>query len=127
MKLIFSKTFLFLSLITVSSALIATSCRKKKDTIANIFVKDATSQPVAGCKVILKGVSTTNNQAGVTLYDTAYSDADGIATFNFNKDYQLGQAGVAVLNIDAKKNGLKGTGIIKIEEEVTNVETVFIQ
>jgi hypothetical protein len=31
------------------------------------------------------------------------------------------------LNIDAKKNGLKGTGIIKVEEEVTNEETVFIQ
>ena len=123
----FSKTFLFLSLLTVSSLLIATSCRKKKDTIANIFVKDATNQPVEGCKVILKGVSTTNNPASVTLYDTAYSDADGIATFNFNEEYQLGQAGVAVLNIDAKKNGLKGTGIIKVEEEVTNEETVFIQ
>jgi hypothetical protein len=127
MKFIFSKTFLFLSLITVSSVFIASSCRKKKDTIANIFVKDATNLPVAGCKVILKGVSTTNNPASVTLYDTAYSDADGIATFNFNDEYQLGQAGVAVLNIDAKKNGLKGTGIIKIEEEVTNEETVFIQ
>jgi hypothetical protein len=123
----FSKTFLFLGLLTVSSLLIATSCRKKKDTIANIFVKDATNQPVEGCKVILKGVSTTNNPASVTLYDTAYSDADGIATFNFNEEYQLGQAGVAVLNIDAKKNGLKGTGIIKVEEEVTNEETVFIQ
>jgi hypothetical protein len=127
MKLIFSKTFLFLGLITVSSIFIATSCRKKKDTIATIFVKDATNQPVEGCKVILKGVSTTNNPASVTLYDTAFSDADGIATFNFNDEYQLGQAGVAVLNIDAKKNGLKGTGIIKIEEEVTNEETVFIQ
>jgi hypothetical protein len=127
MKIMFSKTFLFLSLLTVSSLLIATSCRKKKDTIANIFVKDATNQPVEGCKVILKGVSTTNNPASVTLYDTAYSDADGIATFNFNEEYQLGQAGVAVLNIDAKKNGLKGTGIIKVEEEVTNEETVFIQ
>jgi hypothetical protein len=127
MKFIFSKAFLFLSLITVSSVMIATGCRKKKDTIALIYVKDAASQPVEGCKVILKGVSTTNNSASVTLYDTAYSDADGIATFNFNDEYELGQAGVAVLNIDAKKNGLVGTGIIKIEEEVTNDETVFIQ
>jgi hypothetical protein len=127
MKFIFSKAFLFLSLITVSSIFIATGCRKKKDTIANIYVKDAANLPVEGCKVILKGVSTTNNAANVVLYDTAYSDADGIASFNFNDEYKLGQAGVAVLNIDAKKNGLKGTGIIKIEEEVTNEETVFIQ
>lgn len=111
----------------MSSVFIATGCRKKKDTLANIYVKDAANQPVEGCKVILKGVSTTNNPANVVLYDTAYSDADGIASFNFNEEYKLGQAGVAVLNIDAKKNGLKGTGIIKIEEEVTNEETVFIQ
>jgi hypothetical protein len=127
MKFIFSKAFLLISLLTVTSVLIATGCRKKKDTIANIYVKDAANQPVEGCKVILKGVSTTNNPANVTLYDTAYSDADGIASFNFNEEYKLGQAGVAVLNIDARKNGLKGTGIIKIEEEVTNEETVFIQ
>ncbi len=127
MKFIFSKTFLFLSIVTLSSVFIATGCRKKKDTLANIYVKDAANQPVEGCKVILKGVSTTNNPANVVLYDTAYSDADGIASFNFNDEYKLGQAGVAVLNIDAKKNGLKGTGIIKIEEEVTNEETVFIQ
>jgi protein involved in sex pheromone biosynthesis len=127
MKFIFSKAFLFLSLVTVSSVFIASGCRKKKDTLANIYVKDAANQPVEGCKVILKGVSTTNNPANVVLYDTAYSDADGIASFNFNEEYKLGQAGVAVLNIDAKKNGLKGTGIIKIEEEVTNEETVFIQ
>ncbi len=127
MKFIFSKAFLFLSLITVSSIFVATSCRKKKDTIANIYVKDATNQPVEGCKVVLKGVSTTNNAANVVLFDTAYSDADGIASFNFNDEYKLGQAGVAVLNIDARKDGLKGTGIIKIEEEVTNEETVFIQ
>jgi hypothetical protein len=127
MKFIFSKAFLFLSLITVSSVFIATGCRKKKDTIANVYVRDAANVPVLGCKVILKGVSTTTNQAGVTVYDTAYSDENGLASFNFNDEYQLGQAGVFVLNIDAKKNGLKGTGIIKIEEEVTNEETVFIQ
>lgn len=127
MKFKFSKAFLFIGIITVSSVFIASGCRKKKDTIANIYVKDAASQPVEGCKVILKGISSTNSQANVVAYDTAFSDADGIASFNFNEEYQLGQAGVFVLNIDAKKNGLKGTGIIKIEEEVTNEETVFIQ
>lgn len=127
MKFIFSKAFLFLSVITLSSVFIATGCRKKKDTLANIYVKNASNVPVAGCRVILKASSTTNNQANVTLYDTAFSDENGIASFNFNDEYKLGQAGVAVLNIDARLNGLKGTGIIKIEEEVTNEETVFIQ
>ncbi|MEY4659245.1 MAG: hypothetical protein RJB36_1011, partial [Bacteroidota bacterium] len=41
--------------------------------------------------------------------------------------YQLGQAGVAVLDIDAKKGNKSGAGIIKIEAEKVNEETVYIQ
>ena len=55
------------------------------------------------------------------------TDASGKATFNFNDVYQLGQAGVAVLNIDATKDGKTGQGIIKVEQEETSEETVFIQ
>lgn len=128
MKSIFSSAFLILS-IAVSTALLSTGCRKKKDTIAKIYVRDAANNPVAACQVILKGVSTTipNNSANVTLYDTTETNASGEAIFNFNDEYKLGQAGVAVLNIVAKKNGLIGQGIIKVEEEVTSEETVFIQ
>lgn len=126
MKSIFSSAFLIVS-IAVSGALLTTGCRKKKDTIAKIYVRDATNNPVAACQVVLKGVSTTNNAANVTLYDTTETNASGEAIFDFNDEYKLGQAGVAVLNIEAKKNGLVGQGIIKIEEEKTNEETVFIQ
>ncbi len=126
MKSIFSSAFLIVS-IAVSGALLTTGCRKKKDTIAKIYVRDATNNPVAACQVVLKGVSTTNNSANVTLYDTTETNASGEAIFDFNDEYKLGQAGVAVLNIEAKKNGLVGQGIIKIEEETTSEETVFIQ
>ena len=126
MKSIFSSAVLIVS-IAVSGIFVTTGCRKKKDTIAKIYVRDASNNPVAACQVVLKGVSTTNNAANVTLYDTTETNASGEAIFNFNDEYKLGQAGVAVLNIEAKKNGLTGQGIIKIEEEVTNEETVFIQ
>ncbi|WP_430405698.1 hypothetical protein [Fluviicola sp.] len=105
----------------------STGCRKKKDTIAYIYVLDAQNARVVGAEVVLKGESTVQNSPPVVLFDTAYSDGSGVATFNFNDVYQLGQAGVAVLNIEARKDALSGEAIIKIEQEKENEETVFIQ
>lgn len=105
----------------------STGCRKKKDTTALIYVLDANNQRVAGAQVVLKGESTVPNSPPVVLFDTALSDGSGVASFNFNDVYQLGQAGVAVLNIEARKDALEGEAIIKIEQEEENEETVFIQ
>lgn len=118
------KVVLFSGL-ALAGVMVSLSCRKKLDTIAKITVRDSSNAVVSDCRVILKGVSTQPNKPS-NLYDTAFTNAAGEAIFNFNDVYQLGQAGVAVLNIEATKNGLTGTGIIKIEEEVTNEETVFI-
>ena len=105
----------------------STGCRKKKDTTAKIYVLDPNNQRVAGAQVVLKGESTVPNSPPVVLFDTTLSDGSGIASFNFNDVYQLGQAGVAVLNIEARKDALSGEAIIKIEQEEENEETVFIQ
>lgn len=102
-------------------------CRKKEDTIAKIFVRDASNQSVAGARVIIYGQSTTNQPSSVVLFDTTTSNSSGEAVFNFNDVYQLGQAGVAVLNIDVDKDAMAGSGIIKVEQETTTEETVFIQ
>jgi len=126
MKAIIKNTILASLAVTLVFATFS-SCRKKKDTLAKIYVKDTNNDPVSNCRVILKGVSTENNQANVSLYDTSYTNSGGEAVFSFNDTYQLGQAGVAVLNIEAKKNGLTGTGIIKIVEETTSEATVFLQ
>ena len=104
-----------------------TGCRKKKDTIAIVYVRDAANDLVPGAQVVLYGQSTINQPANVVLYDTSYTNAAGEARFNFNDVYQLGQAGVAVLNIEATKDLLEGQSIIKIEEETTSEKTVFIQ
>lgn len=108
--------------------LLSYGCKKKTaDTIALIYVKDESNNPVANARVVLYGKSTLDVPKEVVLYDTAYTNGSGEATFNFNDVYQPGQAGVAVLNIDAAKESKFGQGIIKVEEEKTTTETVFIQ
>ncbi|MFN4950066.1 MAG: hypothetical protein ACK5F0_00415 [Flavobacteriales bacterium] len=119
------KTLLFAAL---SIALIGlNACVKKEDTIAKIEVRDENNALVEQAMVVLHGTSTCNCPSQVVVYDTAYTNAAGIATFNYNEIYQLGQAGVAVLDIEAYKGNRQGQGIIKIEAEKTNEETVIIQ
>ena len=122
-----SKIYLlaFLSILTVTAFV---GCRKKQETIAKIHVRDAANMAVPGARVVLYGQSTTNQPSSVVLFDTTLTNSAGEATFNFDDVYQLGQAGVAVLNIDVDKSGVgSGQGIIKVEEETTSEETVFIQ
>ncbi|MFM7663529.1 MAG: hypothetical protein ACKO68_03270 [Bacteroidota bacterium] len=106
---------------------VAYSCVKKEDTIAKIEVRDENNNLVEQAMVVLHGTSTCNCPSQVVVYDTAFTNAAGIATFNYNEIYQLGQAGVAVLDIEAYKGNRQGQGIIKIEAEKTNEETVIIQ
>lgn len=119
--------FFALSVLTLLVMATVVGCRKKEDTIAEITVRDAANQAVAGARVVIYGQSTTNQPANVVLYDTTMTNSAGVATFNFNEVYQLGQAGVAVLNIDVQKDLLTGQGIIKVEQEVTSTETVYVQ
>ncbi len=107
--------------------MLLTSCRKKGDTIANIYIKDETNTNVSGAMVILYGTNTSNTPQQVAVFDTAYTNSTGLASFNYNDIYQLGQAGVAVLDIKAQLYNKVGQGIIKIEAETINEETVFIQ
>ncbi len=122
-----TKRFLTLGLFALLSVVTVIGCRKKEDTIAKIYVRDASNQAVAGARVVVYGYSTINQPANVNLFDTTFTNSAGEAIFNFNDVYQLGQAGVAVLNIDVQKDALTGQGIIKVEQEVTSEETVFVQ
>ena len=115
------------SLVFAFSLILLTGCVKKEDTIAKIEVRDENNTLVEQAMVVLHGTSTCNCPSQVVVYDTAYTNAAGIATFNYNEIYQLGQAGVAVLDIEAYKGNRQGQSIIKIEAEKTNEETVIIQ
>ena len=55
------------------------------------------------------------------------TDVNGVVRFNFNDVFQLGQAGVAVLNIEVIKSDQDGSGVIKVEEETVSKKTIFIQ
>ena len=103
----------------------AVAVRQAHDPVLGQAVRR--NELVEQAMVVLHGTSTCNCPSQVVVYDTAYTNAAGIATFNYNEIYQLGQAGVAVLDIEAYKGNRQGQGIIKIEAEKTNEETVIIQ
>ncbi len=118
---------IFFSALFIVATVAVSGCRKKKDTIANIYVKDDNNLLVDQAMVVLYGTNTAGTPQQVAVFDTAYTNVEGMATFNYNDIYQLGQAGVAVLDIKAQKLNKIGQGTIKIEAETTNEETVFIQ
>ncbi len=103
------------------------SCAKKKDTIVEITVKNEINQLVAGAHVKLLTLPPYQPNSTPILELEGTTDVNGVVRFNFNDVYQLGQAGVAVLNIEVKKGDLDGTGIIKVEQEVVSKKVVFIQ
>ncbi len=103
-------------------------CRKKQDTIAEVTVRNSAGATVAGANVRLYPKPTPGYQGGGSLlweFETVTNSA-GVASFNFNEVYQLGQAGVVVANIDVNHAGSTGTGVIKVEQETVSVATVFI-
>jgi len=120
------KSVIFISCIALISAVSVSGCRKKKDTLAHIYVKNSTNQSVDNAMVVLYGTNTAGTPQQVAVFDTSYTNVEGLATFNFNEIYQLGQAGVAVLDIKAQKLNQFGIGIIKIEAEKLNEETVVL-
>jgi hypothetical protein len=103
-------------------------CRKKKDTIVNITVKDVNSARVPEALVSLEADPTVPGATVDPKWENfnTISDGSGVASFNLNEIYKLGQAGVAVASIRASKDGAAGQGVIKIEEEIVNEATVFI-
>ncbi len=120
--------FFIAGVVAIMALGVFVGCNKKEDTIAKIYVRDAGNNAVAGARVILYGQSTTNQPSNVTLFDTTSTSVAGEAVFNLNEVYQLGQAGVAVLNIDVlSTTGATGQGIIKVEQETTSEEIVYVQ
>ena len=120
------KSLFFICFVALLGAVSVSGCRKKKDTLAHIYVKSNTNQSVDNAMVVLYGTNTAGTPQQVAVFDTSYTNIEGLATFNFNEIYQLGQAGVAVLDIKAQKLNQVGIGIIKIEAEKLNEETVVI-
>jgi hypothetical protein len=105
------------------------ACKKEKDTLALITVVNINGQAVENVKVRLYPEPSIEGANQGELIDEVeqFTDAAGQTVFDFSSYYELGQAGFAVLNIEATKDTLSAEGIIKIDPEVTNSETVIIQ
>lgn len=116
-----------LTLLIALFALTNIGCRKKKDTIAEILVKNSAGAPVSGATVQLYPKPSPGYENNPLLWEfETITNSAGIASFNFNEVYQLGQAGVVVAHIKAYQGSNSGTGVIKVEEETISVATVFI-
>ena len=120
--------FLFSCLVLFSLTTLV-GCRKKEDTIAVVIVKNNANQTISGASVLLKAQGTTSepNSINTDVYPmSGTTNAEGRATFDFNDVYQLGQAGVAVLSIEVVAGSETGQGVIKVEQEQTTEEIVFV-
>ena len=124
---------LFPSLTIAAILIFASSCYEIEDTIANIQVyrvDDIGEKiPVAGCDVRLYALGSLDEDfVGEPRFDTTQTTSEeGFVSFDFSDFYVGGQAGFAVLDIEATKGSLYGTGLIKIEEMETNNEEVIVE
>lgn len=107
-------------------------CNKKLDTIAKIYVLDANNNVVSGATVQLMPQSSLPTGVPAPIDTEVWpmettTNTAGEATFSFNDVYQEGQAGVVVVDITASNGSSIGQGVIKVEQETTSEETVYIQ
>ena len=70
--------FIGLTMLAIS---FTSGCRKKGDTIANIYVLDDLNVPVENAEVVLYGTNTASVPSQVAVFDTAYSNVSGMASF----------------------------------------------
>ena len=105
------------------------SCRNEDPTIAKIRVFNEEGVAISNAMVRLYPTPTIPEHGAIIIDDTLYTDGAGYATFNYTDEFNLGQAGFAVLDIEARspENVLFGEGIIKIEPEKVSEETVILQ
>ncbi|MBL7943608.1 MAG: hypothetical protein JNM00_12625 [Flavobacteriales bacterium] len=117
------------AIITGSACLFVFSgCEKPEDTIATITVVNLDGEPIPGATVRIFSNPTPPPQPNELRFDdTSVTNGTGKVSFNFTDYYKQGQAGFAVLDLEAWKGSLYGTGIIKIEEETTTEEVVEIE
>ena len=127
-----NKLFLGISMIALFAiTLVMSGCKKNKDkkTVAIVTVVDEDGAVVAGASVRLYAVPSENPPPpnAIRFDTTQVSNGAGSVTFDFSDFYEEGQAGFAVLDIEAKKGSLDGAGIIKIVELETTEETVVMK
>lgn len=119
------KFYRYLPLLFVLAASIA-SCKKEEPTIAVVRTVTELGLPVEGALVRLYP-EPSDIQANELIEEVeTLTDAAGEAVFDFSDSYEQGQAGFAVLNIEATIDTFVVDGIIKIDPEVTSEQVIVM-
>ncbi len=119
-----------LALLALCTMMAFSSCRKEEDTIALIKVIDVDGFAISDAFVRLypEPTNSSGDNVGELIDDVEQiTDAAGEALFDFTEFYEEGQAGFAVLSVEVYKDSLAVEGIIKIDPEVVNEETLILQ
>lgn len=115
------------SALMVALLAFGTACNKEKPTTVIITVKTADGVPVPDAYVRLFANPAVPLADATRLKQEAMTNGAGKAEFDYSGFYEQGQAGFAVLDILTFKDSTYAEGIIKVLEEETNEETLFME
>lgn len=112
------------------------SCNKETPTKVVVTVIDTSTFPVSQVEVRLYGKQTKIDTATGEVTEEPVrdgfdqvktTDENGQAMFDYSSYTKPGQAGFAVLDIEASYGNLQGISSVNIEENKTNYKKVIIQ
>ena len=123
---------IFSTALAAASILLMAGCYEMDETIANVYVvrmEGGEEVPVSDASVRLFALGSLDEDfVGEPRFDTTQvTSNEGFTSFNFSPYYVAGQTGFAVLDVECTKGALSGTGLIKVEEMVTNETTVIME
>jgi hypothetical protein len=110
----------------------AISCNPEEDTIAEIIVVTPEGSRVAGAEVRMFGQGTIDDdQVGDIAIDrTQFTNSNGVAIFDYTDQYEPGQSGFAILDVEITFETPDSTasvnGIMKVVEEETTAKTFVL-
>ena len=117
--------------LVIFSLLSFSSCEKEKSTTIKITVRDANNALVigAGVNLFVDPLTITNTESTIDSKITQYKTTDykGESTFDVTTIYKAGSAGVAILDLEVNSEGSTTQTVIKVEKEIENTQTVYVQ
>lgn len=116
-------------LLIIMSSVMITSCKKEKTTLVKVKVVNELNEVQTGAMVRLwPNPDPVLNQ--MVEDDTSFTNEKGLCYFDYTNEFNLGQAGFRVLDIEVETEDelFRGSGIVKVvEEETTEVVIVVSQ
>ncbi len=114
------------ALVLTLVAVVLPACNKQKPTKALITVQLEDGTKVGDALVQLYADPAYPLGDPSRLNKELTTDGGGLAVFDYSEFYKKGQSGFAVLDVLCTWDTLVGEGIIKIEEEQENSETITL-